>query len=346
MCLSLRREGPPPARVRLELRARRERELGQVLWRKVSDVDGGTQCWQLGDNGLPVPDSRQLWLALRSAGPAADARAVRVPVTGTKTLTQEQLIAGDEVWGDLSVRLQSRAATRGARKAWPEWLPVALVPSPWMALVLTAGLWSGALLAAWQWLPVLALIRWTAPELDRWRRLGVVIAAALTLIGGACAWWLARKSDGLIDELAHARVTTTARYLGEAVAVVDVDLGDGRTRALFTLPTTAVEWDVPDAATTFATAIALRQEAWTLEGDGASFAVLARYDAEQEAVLYSKHLDPYRNAAERRWEALSIDLAALSRRPESIALLVTAGPNGNAVLDAAMWREPRFEPTP
>lgn len=99
-------------------------------------------------------------------------------------------------------------------------------------------------------------------------------------------------------------------------------------------------------ATAFRTTIALRQEAWSLEGDGASFTVLARYDGGKEAVLYSKHLDPYRNPDQRRWESLSIDLAALAGRPDRVALRVTAGPHGNAVLDAAMWRDPRFGLTP
>ncbi len=345
LCVALRREGHARAGVLVELRAGRAGQRGPVLWREIADVDDGAHCFEFGPAGLLVPDSGELWLGIRqaTAAPAGEQGRVLVPVAAVKALQQEQLLVSDvEVWGDLLVKLHARQATRAAREAWPAWLPVALAGSPPVAAALTACLWAGAFVAAGLWIPAATLARQRRAQRTRVRARLVLIVVILTGTTAIVGWLRSQDTSSLVDRLAFARLTSSAPRLGHAIDIVDVDLGDGRTRALFTLPETEVEWAVPSDAAGLTTAIGLRQEAWTLPGDGATFTVLARYDIGDEAVLHHRHLDPFGTPADRGWHDVSVTFDDPRGRPDGIVLRVSAGPSGNAVRDAAMWREPAF----
>lgn len=128
------------------------------------------------------------------------------------------------------------------------------------------------------------------------------------------------------------------------VGIDTFDLGGDRRDVLFVHPPSDIAYSLTlPAGAVLHTALALRPAAWTAEqGDGVRFEIWVEDQGERHAV-FSRYLDPKRNPAHRRWEPVSVDLAAFAGRPIVLTFATTGGPAGNVDFDWAGFSDPTIE---
>ena len=85
------------------------------------------------------------------------------------------------------------------------------------------------------------------------------------------------------------------------------------------------------------TAYAVRSDAWTLDGDGATFRIGVSA-GEEYRELVKQWVDPYHRQEDRRWFPVTLDLSAWAGR--EVEVIFNTDPNFNAVHDAAVWGSP------
>jgi hypothetical protein len=123
------------------------------------------------------------------------------------------------------------------------------------------------------------------------------------------------------------------------VAAADLAIAGRSQPVLFTHADSEVEFpaDVPADDPFFRAEIALDPVAWTAEGgDGVLFEVLARPAARLEPVLV-RRVDPAREAGDRRWLPVEVDLAAFGTAPLRLRFAALPGPAGDAANDRGAW---------
>ncbi len=328
----------------VQLHSEREGQPAHVLSRAIrSVVPGRRECM---DIPISIQQSRHasvLWVSLRAISAEATA-GLRVLVADANTLPHGRLlIDGRERWGALGLTVSAPSSTRW-HSAWPVGLyrPSRRHHVLWLVCIAVAVAASGLLLAA--------------------RHLAVTPASAAAAIVGVplvvgalhvLSEWSPRAVDltysgtgrALLNELGDAEFLTTWPSLADAFALVVSDIRPVRDRALVALPDSSVGWRIGVAGpTSLDTAVALRQEAWTRPGDGATFTISVT-TGDRTDVLWKEHVDPFADAAARRWQDVTVRLDRYVGQNVTLTLTTDAGPNGNAVMDAAMWREPILRPS-
>ena len=147
----------------------------------------------------------------------------------------------------------------------------------------------------------------------------------------------------LVELFPEAEKRTTMGSLEDGFAVIDTEIGGVRKHGIFAHPFSRITWrlDVPPGAV-LKTDVALREEAWTGEGDGALFRV-GISDGKEYTERFNAMVTPLTNPNDRRWIPLTIDLSQWAGKRVEIIFNTEPGPANNAVRDAAIWGEPRIE---
>jgi hypothetical protein len=90
--------------------------------------------------------------------------------------------------------------------------------------------------------------------------------------------------------------------------------------------------------------VALKPEAWQLEGDGVRFMVIVS-DGRASDVLFTMDINPFANQAERKWIPTMVDLSAYSGEEVDIIFNTYASPptgTGDVRNDLAVWGAPEI----
>lgn len=298
--------------------------------------------------GLPVTSrgeqDRRLWLSVRAVSAERSSGAYVLATTEDGYPTGQLLVGDREVWGDAAIVASAPHSTRlRDATAWPRGVP--RVESP-------AAL-AGILVAACAMSAALVLIASTLIGSPRTRSVSLAVALCLSL--GVRALSLppepvvasrpALEGRTLIDDLWQADLQTMWPQLGQGFEVVTIDIGGVPARALYALPASEARWEVDvQTPTSLDTAVALREEAWSRVGDGVTFSVRVEAEGRQD-VLWRGHVDPFFDPSARTWRNVTVRLDRYVGRTVTLVLETDAGPQGNAVMDAAVWREPVLRPS-
>jgi hypothetical protein len=142
------------------------------------------------------------------------------------------------------------------------------------------------------------------------RAIVTAVVVVLVLILG---WYLLRRSGsaGAINLLTQFD-QATKRPDPSKFTVEDVTLGSESKRAIAAPggPGTRIIWKVrvPDDGW-LRVNLGLKSDAWQKPGDGVLFMVLVS-DGKASDQLFTQHVDPFNNAADRRWIPVTVDLSA------------------------------------
>ena len=173
--------------------------------------------------------------------------------------------------------------------------------------------------------------------------------------GAASHYQLAQIADGDVREgvfydfaahLAEADIQSPGPdYVRNDYFTINGD----RKRVLFAHPDSRVSYAVlivEDAVLAFD--VAMSPESWSLEGDGATFAVYvestqgANHESRITHQLFSTYIDPKHDEAGRPWHPHSLDLSEYAGQTVTIIFETGAGPAGDYRYDWAGWGAPRL----
>jgi hypothetical protein len=107
----------------------------------------------------------------------------------------------------------------------------------------------------------------------------------------------------------------------------------GASRVVFTVPVVPGEHLAFDISTA--------PESWHLPGDGVTFAIYAESEGVAQQ-LFSAYIDPKKNAVDRRWYPVNIDLSSYAGKTIRLIFETGTGPAGDYRYDWAGWGEPRL----
>jgi len=159
---------------------------------------------------------------------------------------------------------------------------------------------------------------------------------------------LAQRADGgLFEGLAHdfASALPQAEIHAPSPGYVlnaHFAIGGDERRALYAHPDSRVVYPVQvphGAVLTFA--LGTSPDSWGQPGDGVEFAVIVA-DRERTEPVFARYIDPKRDADDRRWHDVAVDLAAYGGRTVRIVFQTTSGPAADSRFDWAVWGEPRL----
>lgn len=176
----------------------------------------------------------------------------------------------------------------------------------------------------------------------------LVAAVAVVLVVGA--FWVMRRGGepptaiDLVDQFPTAE-KRSPDPIPETFSVIDVTIDNQTKRAISMRPTSRLIYriSVPNDAW-LRTALALKPEAWTQEGDGVLFRVGVS-DGRKYDELLNQHVNPFAVQGDRRWIPIVVDLSAYGG--ETVDLIF----NTNASLpnkgddrrnDLSVWGEPQI----
>ena len=138
--------------------------------------------------------------------------------------------------------------------------------------------------------------------------LTIVVVVVVLIVG----WWLFGRGGG------EGRVDLVARFgdaekrpNAELFSVTDATLSGETKRAIAIAPTvgTRIIWrvHVPDDGWLWVS-VGMAPESWEKEGDGVKFLVGVS-DGRAFEELFSRHVNPFANAADRKWLPVRVDLS-------------------------------------
>lgn len=171
----------------------------------------------------------------------------------------------------------------------------------------------------------------------RWYVVGALAGIAL-----AVAWWMSSSGPAVaIDLVARLPQATQRRPSEDAFRVQDVRLeGDVRKSIVASEPSRII-WEevVPDRGW-LQVSLGVREEAWLREGSGVLFLVGVSHQGRYEELL-SLVVNPYANAADRRWLPVLLDLAPWAgQKVELIFNTRIAHADATAANHLAAWGAP------
>ena len=176
---------------------------------------------------------------------------------------------------------------------------------------------------------------------------GVVIVAALA------AWFFFRSNGGdrvAIDLIADFPNAKEKRPTPDVFEIIDATLGNVRLPAIFAKQQSRITWSVtvPDDAW-LKVQIGLKEESWTVQGDGVLFFVAVgaagRYD-----LVFSLVINPFGNASDKGWKDVVIDLSPYAGQTVDLFFNTRASPDpapGTAPRadvngDMPLWGQPQI----
>src|SRR5579871_1597044 len=87
--------------------------------------------------------------------------------------------------------------------------------------------------------------------------------------------------------------------------------------------------------------LALKPEAWSMDGDGVTFFIIVSDGKNPESVL-TRDIDPHSVSADRAWHDELIDLSDYGGETIDIIFNTRSGPRGDSKDDLALWGAPRL----
>ncbi len=181
---------------------------------------------------------------------------------------------------------------------------------------------------------------------------GWLVSGVIALVAAGFAVWLLRSGgeQPAIDLVQEFPQATIKRPTPDTFSILDATIAGTTHRAVYTADPSRIGWHVtvpPNAWLKLS--LGLKQESWTMEGDGVVFQIGVTNGKSYEELL-RLHVDPYHEPADRQWKDLSLDLSPYSG--ESIDLifntLSSLDPQpGQAARDdrngdMALWGAPRI----
>ena len=175
-----------------------------------------------------------------------------------------------------------------------------------------------------------------------WLLLALVVAVGIV----AAVLLLVRRAPpesaviDLVERFPEAEKRTAAGGLHEAFNIEDVTIRGETKRSIFALPPSRIVWkvDVP-AGAVLETFFGMREDSWTVEGDGVTFRV-GISDGQRFHDFVRRWLDPRHREEDRGWFPARVDLAPYAGR--RVEVVFNTEPNFNSVHDAAVWGTPRI----
>jgi hypothetical protein len=167
--------------------------------------------------------------------------------------------------------------------------------------------------------------------------IGVVLLAGWWLFGGGGG----RERVDLIATFDSALKQPDASHF----SLADVALNNETMRAISVVPAvgTRLTWkvQVPDDGWLWVS-VGVKPEAWEQEGNGVLFFVGVA-DGRAYDTLFTLHVDPSRNPADRRWIPVKVDLSAYAGEQVDLIFNTRGGPpglEGDVRNDYALWGSP------
>ena len=178
------------------------------------------------------------------------------------------------------------------------------------------------------------------------RSLFIVVGVVAVLIAGWWFFWRGGSSHAvsLIERFDSADKRPNDPGL---FAVEDVTIKGETKKAITIKPTVGTritfKTRVPDDGW-LRVAVGLKEEAWTLEGDGVRFMALVS-DGRASDELFIQDVNPFANQNDRRWIPVMVDLSAYAGEDVDIMLNTYGSPPGRAGdvrNDLAVWGTPEI----
>jgi hypothetical protein len=175
-----------------------------------------------------------------------------------------------------------------------------------------------------------------------------IITAVVVVLVLVLGWYLLRRSasSGTIDLLAQFD-QAQKRPPTETFPIVEATLGNETKRAIAPpgIVGTRLIWKVrvPDDGW-LRVNLGLKPEAWQKPGDGVLFMVLVS-DGKASDQLFTQHVDPFNNAADRRWIPVMVDLSAYGGEQVDLIFNTYASPPKvptNVDNDMPLWGAPEI----
>jgi hypothetical protein len=178
------------------------------------------------------------------------------------------------------------------------------------------------------------------------RSLFIALGVVAILILG---WWLVRRGGGsgaisLVDRFDAAEkrpnpgvfAVENVTIAGETKKSIAVSPGIMGSRLIF-------KTRIPDDGW-LRLSVALKQEAWTQEGDGVRFQAVVS-DGRASDELFVQDVNPFLNQTERKWIPLMLDLSAYAGEEVDVILNTYGSAPGKGVdlrNDLAVWGAPEI----
>jgi len=179
------------------------------------------------------------------------------------------------------------------------------------------------------------------------RPIWLVVGVVVLLVGG---WFVLRQgSDETVsaDLISQFDQATEKRPSPDVFSVADVTLAGETKRAIQVNGPSRLVYSVtvPDNGEV-RVSLGIREEGWTVEGDGVLFRVLLGAGAPPDEIL-NLIVNPYGNPADRRWHDITLDLSEYAGEQVNLFFNTnssppTRPPTDNQAGDFAVWGEPRI----
>jgi len=174
----------------------------------------------------------------------------------------------------------------------------------------------------------------------RWFLAGLVAGAAAL----AVVFWRGADAETVVTDFAAIVESATVRRPHAAIFSIDtVTLAGESRRGIAAAGASRVAWDVVPADRQWVdVAIGLREQAWTSEANAVLFRVGLSYDGHYEDLV-ARVIDPSRDAGDRGWVPVRIDLSPYGGRAVSLIFNTAPAPGMPSThVHAALWGEPRI----
>lgn len=177
------------------------------------------------------------------------------------------------------------------------------------------------------------------------RAIVTAVVVVLVLILG---WYLLRRSGsaGTVDLLTQFEEAKKAPA-SETFPIIDATLANETKKAIAPpgVIGTRIIWKVhvPDDGW-LRVNLGLKTDAWQKAGDGVLFKVLVS-DGKASEELFTQHVDPFNNAADRRWIPVMVDLSAYGGEQVDLIFNTYASPPkapANMDNDMPLWGAPEI----
>lgn len=176
-----------------------------------------------------------------------------------------------------------------------------------------------------------------------WLLVGVV---GLVAIG----WFALRQGSGetvAVDLISEFDRAVDKRPNPQVFSVGEATLAGVTKRAIIVHDPSRLQYSVtvPDNGE-LRVSLGIREEGWTVEGDGVLFRVLLGAGAPPEEIL-NLVINPYGNPADRRWHDITLDLSEYAGEQVNLFFNTNSSPPmrppiDNRAGDLAVWGEPRI----
>jgi hypothetical protein len=178
------------------------------------------------------------------------------------------------------------------------------------------------------------------------RSIFIAVGIVVILLLG---WWLVRRSGtgGGIDLMTRFEAADKRPPDPNVFTVEDVTINGETKRAIAVAPSAGTRLTfrtrIPDDGW-LRVFMGLKQEAWTLEGDGVRFMVLVS-DGRASDELFTQDVNPIANQSDRKWTPVMVDLSAYAGEEVDVIFNTFASPPGRVGdlrNDLAVWGAPEI----